>query len=218
MALSTVIFPTMSHQAADGKHDEMKQTFGFALRIVSFITIPAAIGLILLRVPITQVLFQHGEFGARSTALTSHALLFYSLGLPAFAAIKLITPMYYSTHDTLTPTRVGVYSLALHIALNAFLLFAFSRYLWNASPALASSLAAYFNFALLFYIFRGRYGALGARVIISSIVKMTICAAAMAGACFAALCHSDFANVGHVLSQAGLLAALILGSIAIYFC
>ena len=217
IALSTAILPTMSHLAADGKYDEMKRTFEFAVRVVSFITIPAAVGLILLRVPITKVLFQHGQFKTESTALTAHALLYYSLGLPAFAAIKLITPMYYSTHDTMTPTRVGVYSLGLHIALNAFLLFAFSRYLWNASPALASSLAAYFNFALLFFIFRGRYGALGARGIISSIVKMTICAAAMAGACFAALRYSDFANVGHVLSQAGLLAAMILGSIGIYF-
>jgi len=217
IALSTAILPTMSHQAADGKYDEMKRTFEFAVRVVSFITIPAAVGLILLRVPITKVLFQHGQFKTESTALTAHALLYYSLGLPAFAAIKLITPMYYSTHDTMTPTRVGVYSLGLHIALNAFLLFAFSRYLWNASPALASSLAAYFNFALLFFIFRGRYGALGARGIVSSIVKMAICAAAMAAACFAALRYSDFANVGHVLSQAGLLAAMILGSIGIYF-
>jgi putative peptidoglycan lipid II flippase len=59
-------------------------------------------------VPITKVLFQHGQFRTESTALTAHALLYYSLGLPAFAAIKLITPMYYSTHDTMTPTRVGV--------------------------------------------------------------------------------------------------------------
>ncbi len=89
IALSTALLPTMSHQVAEGKHEKMKQTFGFALRVASFITIPAAVGLILLRVPITQVLFQHGEFVARSTALTAHALLFYSLGLPAFAAIKL---------------------------------------------------------------------------------------------------------------------------------
>jgi putative peptidoglycan lipid II flippase len=217
IALSTAILPTMSHLAADGKYEEMKRTFEFALRVVSFITIPAAVGLILLRVPITKVLFQHGQFMSLSTALTSHALLYYSLGLPAFAAIKMITPMYYSTHDTMTPTRVGIYSLGLHIVLNVFLLLAFSRYLWNASPALASSLAAYFNFGLLFYIFRGRYGALGARGIISSIVKMMICAAAMAGACFVALRFSDFANVGHVLSQAGLLAAMIVGSVVVYF-
>ncbi len=103
IALSTAIFPTMAHQVADGKFDEMKRTFEFAVRVVSFITIPAAVGLILLRVPITKVLFQHGKFMAESTALTAHALLYYSLGLPAFAAIKLITPMYYSTHDTMTP-------------------------------------------------------------------------------------------------------------------
>jgi putative peptidoglycan lipid II flippase len=217
IALSTAILPTMSHQVADGKYDEMKRTFEFAVRVVSFITIPAAVGLILLRVPITKVLFQHGNFMSESTALTAHALLYYSLGLPAFAAIKLITPMYYSTHDTLTPTRVGVYSLGLHVALNVVLLFAFSRYLWNASPALASSLAAYFNFALLFFIFRGRYGALGARGIVSSIAKMAICAAVMAGACFAVLRYSGFANIERVLSQAGLLAAMIVGSVGIYF-
>jgi putative peptidoglycan lipid II flippase len=217
MALSTAIFPTMAQQVADGKFDEMKRTFEFAVRVVSFITIPASVGLILLRVPITKVLFQHGNFLSKSTALTAHALLYYSLGLPAFAAIKLITPMYYSTHDTMTPTRVGVYSLGLHIALNVILLFAFSRYLWNASPALASSLAAYFNFALLFYIFRGRYGALGARAMVASIAKMGICAAVMAGACFAALRFSGFANIERVLSQAGLLAAMIVGSVAIYF-
>jgi putative peptidoglycan lipid II flippase len=217
MALSTVIFPTMSHQAADGKYEEMKQTFGFALRIVSFITIPAAIGLILLRVPITQVLFQHGEFGARSTALTSHALLFYSLGLPAFAAIKLITPMYYSTHDTLTPTKVGIYSLALHILLNVILLFAFGRYLWNASPALASSLSAYFNFAALFIIFRGRYGRLGATAILASLGKMIICAAAMAVACFAALRYSHFEAIEQFASRAGMLLAMMALSVGVYF-
>jgi putative peptidoglycan lipid II flippase len=217
MALSTVIFPTMSHQAADGKYEEMKQTFGFALRIVSFITIPAAIGLILLRVPITQVLFQHGEFGARSTALTSHALLFYSLGLPAFAAIKLITPMYYSTHDTLTPTKVGIYSLALHILLNVILLFAFGSYLWNASPALASSLSAYFNFAALFIIFRGRYGRLGATAILASLGKMIICAAAMAVACFAALRYSHFEAIEHFASRAGMLVAMMALSVGVYF-
>src|ERR1700740_338754 len=166
IALSTALLPTMSHPAADGKYGEMKQTFAFALRVASFITIPAAVGLILLRVPITQVLFQHGEFMAESTALTAHALLFYSLGLPAFAAIKLITPMYSSTQDTLTPTKVGAYALGLHLTLNVVLLYGFGRFLWNASPALASSLAAYFNFGALFLIFRGRHGALGTRAVL----------------------------------------------------
>ena len=181
----------------------MKQTFGFSLRIVSFITIPAAVGLILLRQPIMQVLFQHGKFVAESTALTAHALLYYSLGLPAFAAIKLITPMYYSTQDTMTPARVGAYALGLNIALNALFLLFFLRYLSNGSPALASSLAAYFNFALLFLIFRKRYGRLGARGLSASLAKMAVCAVAMAAVCYAALKFSHFADAGHFLRAGG---------------
>ena len=217
IALSTALLPTMSHHAAEGKYQEMKRTFAFALRVASFITIPAAVGLILLRVPITQVLFQHGEFMVRSTALTAHALLFYSLGLPAFAAIRLITPMYYSTQDTLTPAKVGACAVILHVALNVILLFGFGRYLWNASPALASSLAAYFNFAALFLIFRARYGSLGATAIFSSLGKMAVCAVAMSAACAAALKYSHLVTLEHFLAKAAWLAAIIVVSSGIYF-
>ena len=217
IAMSTALLPTMSHQVAEGKMDDMKHTFGFSVRIVSFIAIPAAVGLILLRQPIVQVLFQHGAFVAESTALTARALFYYSLGLPAFAAIKLITPMYYSTHDTMTPARIGAWSLALNLALNLIFLFLFFRYFLNGSPAMASTIAAYFNFAALFLIFRRRYGALGSRGLIAAISKITVCTVAMAIACYTALEMSGFAASQHFLNQVGLLAAMILGSTAIYF-
>jgi putative peptidoglycan lipid II flippase len=216
IAMSTALLPMMSHQAATGKFGEMKQTFAFSLRIVSFITIPAAVGLILLRRPIVQVLFQHGRFVAESTALTAHALLFYSLGLPAYAGIKLITPMYYSTQDTLTPARVGFYALGMNIALNACFLYFWFRYLANGTPALASSLTAYFNFVLLFVIFRKRYGRLGAKSIMASLGRMAWPAAAMSCVCFVFLRYSNFESVQSLTTRAGLLAAIILISVAVY--
>jgi putative peptidoglycan lipid II flippase len=216
IAMSTALLPAMSHQLAAGKLGEMKRTFAFALRIVSFITIPAAVGLVLLRKPIVLVLFQHGRFVAESTALTANALLYYSLGLPAFAAIKLITPMYYSAQDTATPARVGACALGANILLNAvFLLFAF-RYLSNGSPALASSLAAYFNFALLFVFFRKRYGPLGFRGVLASLFKMGLCAVAMAAVSAAAVRMANFSSIGHVLVKAGMLAGMIAVSVAVY--
>ena len=217
IAVSTALLPAMSHQVAEGKFEEMKQTFGFSLRIVSFVAIPAAVGLILLRHPIIQVLFQHGAFVPESTALTARALFYYSLGLPAFAAIKLITPMYYSTQDTMTPARIGAYSLILNIALNTIFLFLMFRYFSNGSPALASSIAAYFNFVALFVIFRRRYGRLGARGLIASIAKMALCATAMAAACLVAARFSEFGGAHHLPYQIGLLAAMIFGSTGIYF-
>ena len=217
IAMSTALLPTMSRQAAEGQVGEMKHTFGFSLRIVSFITIPASVGLIFLRQPIVQVLFQHGHFVAESTALTAHALLFYSLGLPAFAAIKLITPMYYSTQDTSTPARIGSYALGMNIVLNAcFLLFLF-RYLSNGTPALASSLTAYFDFILLFTIFRKRYGRLGGKNIFLSLTKMGWSAVAMAGVCFAALRFANFDPAQGLLMRVGLLAGLVVVSAGVYF-
>jgi putative peptidoglycan lipid II flippase len=217
IAMSTALLPTMSRQAAEGQVGEMKRTFAFSLRIVSFITIPAAVGLILLRRPIVQVLFQHGRFVAESTALTAHALLFYSIGLPAYAAIKLITPMYYSTQDTATPARVGGCALGMNIALNTCFLFLLFRYLSNATPALASSLAAYFNFILLFLIFRKRYGRLGGKAVFASMMKMAWCAAAMAGVCAVGLRFGSFDIAESLLVRAGSLAGTILVASGVYF-
>jgi putative peptidoglycan lipid II flippase len=217
VAMSTALLPTLSHQAAAKDFVEMKRTFGFSLRIVSFIAIPAAVGLILLRQPIIQVLFQHGKFVAESTALTARALFYYALGLPAFAAIRLITPMYYSMHDTMTPAKVGAYALALNIVFNSLFLVFFLKYLSNGSPALASSLAAYFNFVLLFAIFRKRHGRLGARGLAASLGKMGACAAAMAAVCYGTLKITHFAGAGAFLQQALLLAGIIAVSSGIYF-
>lgn len=217
IAMSTALLPTMSHQLAAGKWREMKNTFGFSLRIVSFITIPAAIGLILLREPIVQVLFQHGAFAARSTSLTARALFYYSLGLPAFAAVKLIAPMYYSAQDTMTPARVGAWALGINVALNTIFLLFFFRTLSNGSPALASTLAAYFNFGALFLLFRKRYGRLGARRLTGALAKMAACAVGMGAVCYEALRLSDFADAHHLLQQVGLLAAMIAISVGAYF-
>ena len=146
VAMSTALLPTMSHQAAAKDFEEMKRTFGFSLRIVSFIAIPAAVGLILLRQPIIQVLFQHGKFVAESTALTAHALFYYSLGLPAFAAIKLITPMYYSTQDTMTPARVGAYALGLNIVFNSLVPAVLSEVSFERKPGAGEFARGVFQF------------------------------------------------------------------------
>lgn len=217
MAMSTALLPTMSHQFAAGQWDEMKRTFAFSMRIVSFITIPAAVGLILLRHPIIQVLFQHGQFAADSTFLTAHALFYYSLGLPAFAATKLIAPMYFSTQDTITPARIGAWALGLNIVFNAIFLLFFFRTLSNASPALASTLAAYFNFGALFFLFRKRYGRLGARGVTASLAKISTCAVGMAVVAYLALRISHFADARHPLAQIGLVAVIICAAVGVYF-
>ncbi|HEX4642717.1 MAG TPA: murein biosynthesis integral membrane protein MurJ [Candidatus Acidoferrales bacterium] len=209
IAVATAILPMMSHQAAAGDYEAMKKTFLFALRIVSFITIPAAVGLVILREPIVQVLFQHGLFVAESTRLTARALLYYSIGLPAFAAVKLIVPAFYSTQDTRTPVRVAIFSMLANVLLNVIFLFYFFAKLKNGGPALASALAGYFNVFTLFIIFRLRFGRMGTREIATSLGKIAICASAMGVVCWGALRYSQFDSIGHFLPRLLVFVALI---------
>ena len=216
IAVATAILPMMSHQAAAGDHEGMKKTFLFALRIVSFITIPAAVGLVILREPIVQVLFQHGNFVAESTRLTARALLYYSLGLPAFAAVKLIVPAFYSTQDTRTPVRVAVLAMLANVLLNVIFLFYFFAKLKNGGPALASALAGYFNVFALFVIFRLRFGRLGTRDIAASLAKIAVCSGAMGVVCWGSLRYSHFDNIEHFLPRLAVFVALIGGATLTY--
>lgn len=216
IAIATTILPMMSHQASAGDHEGMKKTFTFSLRIVSFITIPAAVGLVILREPIVQVLFQHGLFVAESTRLTARALLYYSMGLPAFAAVKLIVPAFYSTQDTRTPVRVAVFTLLINVLLNVIFLFYFFAKLKNGSPALASALAGYFNVSILFVIFRLRFGRLGTREVLLSMGKIAFCAAGMGVVCWGALQYSRFDMIQFFLPRLAVFVALILSATLTY--
>ncbi|MBI3669455.1 MAG: murein biosynthesis integral membrane protein MurJ [Acidobacteria bacterium] len=216
IAVATAILPMMSHQAAARDYEGMKKTFGFALRIVSFITVPAAVGLVILREPIIRVLFEHGRFMAASTRLTARALLYYALGLPAFAAVKLIVPAFYSTQDTKTPVRVAAYALVLNFALNALFLMYFFKRFQNGGPALATSLAGYFNFLMLFVIFRLRFGRLGTFEILGSMAKIVVCSGLMGAVTWVLLYFSHFSSYQRFLPQLGVFLALITGATAIY--
>ncbi len=218
IAVATAILPMMSHQAAARDFSALKKTFGFALRIVSYITIPAAVGMVILREPIIHVLFEHGRFVAASTRLTARALLYYSLGLPAFAAVKLIVPAFYSTQDTKTPVRVAAYAFLLNVALNfAFQgIFYFFVKLQNGGPALATSISGYFNFLMLFIIFRLRYGRLGTGELLGSLSKVIACSAIMGGACWIGLRVSNFSNHPHFLTQLLIFSALLVGATVLY--
>jgi putative peptidoglycan lipid II flippase len=216
IAVATAILPMMSHQASARDYEGLKKTLAFSLRIVSFITIPAALGLMIMREPIIRVLFQHGRFDAESTRLTARALLYYSAGLPAFAAVKLVVPAFYSTQDTKTPVQVAASALVLNIALNTLFLLVFFRKFQNGGPALATSLAGYFNFLILFIIFRWRFGRMGSVEVLSSLGKISAASALMGLACWLGVRNTQFTLHARFLVQLGVFSGLIVGATLLY--
>jgi putative peptidoglycan lipid II flippase len=176
VSVSTAILPLLSRQAALRQMDELKTTLNFATRLILFITLPASVGLILLRTEIIEVLFQHGDFTAASTALTAWALPFFAIGLSAFAMVKVIVPAFYALQDTRTPVKVAFVAMFLNIGLN----FLFIRPLRNGGPALATSFSAFFNSVALLVIFYRRYGSFGVWGILHSVAKFVVASAALA--------------------------------------
>lgn len=216
IAVATAILPMMSHQAAAKDFESLKKTLAFSVRIVAFITVPAALGLMILREPIIRVLFQHGEFVAQSTRLTARALLYYAIGLPALATVKLVVPAFYSTGDTKTPVIVASISLILNIVLNIVFLEFFFRRVQNGGPALATAIASFFDFFALFIIFRLRHGAMGTWEVLTSFSKIALCASLMGVACWFANYYTAFTVHSRFLVQLLVFAGMIAGATALY--
>jgi putative peptidoglycan lipid II flippase len=218
IAVATAILPMMSHQAAAKDYLGLKKTLTFSVRIVAFITIPAMLGLMILREPIIRVLFQHGQFLAESTRLTARALLYYAIALPGLATVKLIVPAFYSTRDTKTPVIVAGISLVINVVLN--IAFLNNNWLYhrvqNGGPALATGLACYFDFFALFLIFRLRYGRLGIREILSSFAKISLCSAIMGIACWLGAHYTQFTIHSRFLVQLLVFVGLLAGATGLY--
>jgi len=208
----------MSHQAAANNYEGLKKTLTFAVRIVAYITVPAAIGLMTLREPIIRMLFQHGQFVAESTRLTARPLLYYAIGLPALACVKLIVPAFYSAKDTKTPVIVALISFFLNIFLNIVFLqnFYLYRRFQNGGPALATAIATLFDFVILFAVFRLRYGSLGSFAILRSLGKISVCSLIMGAGCLVANHYANFTLNSAFFIQLVVFIAMILGATLVY--
>jgi putative peptidoglycan lipid II flippase len=212
VAVSTVILPLLSRQAALREIDELKTTLNFAIRLILFITFPATVGLALLRGEIIEVLFQHGDFDAASTALTAWPLPFFAFGLSAFSMLKIIVPAFYALQDTRTPVKIALIAMFLNIAFN----FVFIRPLQNGGPALATSLAAFFNSIALFFIFYKRYGSFGTGSILRSIAKFTLGSIAL-GVVAYVLIHWPGFYAGGLSQRIAALGLTIVAAVGTYF-
>lgn len=166
-AITTVIFPLLSKESNNDNISGMKKIMGYGINLILIITVPAAIGLIVLATPIVEIAFQRGEFDAVATLMTSQALIFYSIGLVAMALNLLITRVYYSLQDTKTPMINGAISVGFNIVLNLILV----RYMAHAGLALATSIATTIATILLLHGLKKKIGSLGTKAYITTFLK-----------------------------------------------
>src|SRR6201997_4324711 len=123
VAVGTVTLPLVSRSAAVGDMAGFRSALAHAIRLVTLLTVPAAIGLILLAEPIISVIYQHGRFTAESTRQTAAALQFYAIGLAAYSAVKVLAPAFYAIDRRYLPMMVSIFSIIVNFLLNWFFMF-----------------------------------------------------------------------------------------------
>ncbi len=175
IAIGTATLPSFSEQVAKGDFDELKKTISFSLRLILFVTIPATIALIALRIPIISVLFQRGAFDLQSTFLTARALFYYAIGLWAFSVIRVIVSAFYSLQDAKSPMKAAIVALLVNAVFSVILMFP----LKHGGLALATSIATSVNVIMLSVILKKRIGVFLNREFYRSVYKMLLSSLAM---------------------------------------
>ena len=212
IAAATALLPSLSRQVLTGDQAGVTRTFGRAVNIVLFITIPAMCGLIVLREPIIWLLFKRGAFNIEAVRLTAAALFYYASGLWAFTLARLAAQTFYALQDTRTPVWTAAVSIGVNIACGLTLM----PFMGHAGLALATTIASGVNVILLFTALRLRLGSLEMAAILRSVGKALVCALVMCAGLFLVRPDIPMDSSPSVLAIGGGLGLSILAGISVY--
>lgn len=161
-AIAIAALPTFSEQVARGEMKEMRASLASTLRGVVFLSLPATIGLILLRQPLVAMLLERGAFDPQSTRMVSWALLWYGVGLVAHSIVEIIARAFFAMQDTRTPALVGAGAMSLNVLLSFAFIELFRRLNWmpHGGLGLANSVATVIEGVVLLWMMSRRLGGL----------------------------------------------------------
>lgn len=172
--LITVLYPSLAECGAVGDFDGLRRRLGRGLEALAFLVVPLSIALLVLRRELVGFFFQRGAFDAHDAAMTSFALLFFSLGLLFVVWRDYLARAFYALQDTATPMWTGIAAVGVNVALNLILV----RYLAHGGLALGSSLAAFVGCLLLVFLLRRRLGFIGGRELLRQLAKVVVASGA----------------------------------------
>lgn len=171
-SIAIAALPTFSAQYAQNKMADMRSSLASSLRSVVLLSLPAALGLIILRQPLVELLYQRGEFTAYSTQLVAWALLWFAVGLVGHSVVEIMVRAFYAMHDTKTPVAIGIAAMSLNVVFSLIFIRVFSYLDWMplGGLAMANSLATTLEMIALLYVMRGRLNGLAGRNIMGGIL------------------------------------------------
>jgi putative peptidoglycan lipid II flippase len=210
-AVGTALLPLLARQLRTGKPLAAHRSQNRAMELSFALALPAAVAMAVLAGPIIATLFERGAFDSAAAAATAAALVAYAIGLPAFVLVKALTPGFFARGDTATPVKVGLFIVALNLALNLLL----TPFMAHVGIALATALAAWVNVVALGWLLTRRRRLVLDRRLRRAVPRLLL-AAALMGVVLAGLGAVLFPLAGS-LARFGALALLVVAGLVSYF-
>lgn len=212
VAVGTALLPMMSRQIRSGDAVAARDSMNRALELVLLFGLPCTAALFVIAEPIIRVLYQHGAFTPENMLNTKNALLAFTVGLPAFLAVKIFAPGFYANHDTKTPFKIAVVCVAVNLFFNLIL----SGPLKHVGMALATSIAGWVNVAAMAWILHKRGVFAPDALMRSRLQKMLAASLLMMAALALTQPFLDGFYTGHIGAKAGALTAVITLGMAVF--
>ena len=206
VAVGTVATTGLARKAAEGDTEGLRRTLRGGLAAVAFLSVPATVGLIVLRIPIVRLLFERGRFDADDTVHTATALALYSIGLVAYTGVKVLAPAFYSMGRPRVPLLASVSA----VATNLILILTMHGAMGYRAIALGTALGSLVNAFVLMTVFERRMGGLATRELGWAFLKMIVAAVLMGAASVFSLQAAE-SFFGH----RGIVAQLLTGLIPV---
>lgn len=178
LAIATVLYPSLAN--AYDNRERFRLLIGKALRIMALIALPVTMGLIILRRPVIQVLFEHGAFNAEDTLVTTYALAGLSVGIIGIAFREILNRAFYALKDTRTPMINGIIAIIFNVVFSVVLI----RVAGIGGLALGTSLAAIISGAMLVYKLKKKMGSIGGAWIVAGLLKTAVATLFFSGAVY----------------------------------
>ena len=146
IAIGTVILPQLSKHVRSNKKNKIRLIQNKALELSLFLSIPAAIALLIASEEIISSLFGYGSFDKESAKNSAQALFYFGMGLPAFSLIKVFSSFFFARHNTKIPFYISLFSVLLNILISVFY---FKNTGFIIIP-IATTISSWFNCIVLF--------------------------------------------------------------------
>ncbi len=210
--ITTVVFPVLAQQFAQGNIDDFRRYVNMIIRIIAFIIVPTSMIVAKFPNPIIRALFERGAFGSKSTDQTAAVIIFFIVGLLGVCLMEFLSKAFFARKNTRKPLIATTLVVLLNIAFSLFLV----KKMDAAGLALAASIATNIGVILLLHYMSKELGGLGVRTIMLSLVKVILCCiptvllSSMAyGTSTLILSHEM--NHGYLQNLMSLISALLVG-------